>query len=370
MAGLYLHFPFCQRKCAYCDFYSIQTDHDLIFDFLDAVTQEASLYGHQISSRKSKMKTIYMGGGSPSLLRPADIQRLLQHFSRTFTISAEPEITIEVNPGTVTTELLNDYMSIGINRISIGVQSFNDDELRMMGRVHSARVAEDFVIASKQTGFKSVGVDLIYGLPNQNIETWKETLHTALNLAPHHISTYNLTWSTSTALGRKIQTGKYPRPDEKTITEMYLLTHEMLCESGYEHYEISNYAFPSHRCCHNEGYWTGQWYLGLGPSAHSFLGGKRFWNVSDVRQYMTVLSHNQLPVENREVLNEDQKNLERMTLGLRTLEGISLRRLRGKEAKISSLIQEGLAVIKDGFISLTPKGFLLADEITLFFFAG
>ncbi len=370
MAGLYLHFPFCQRKCAYCDFYSIQTDHDLIFDFLDAVTQEASLYGAQISSRKSKMKTIYMGGGSPSLLRPADIQRLLQHFSRTFTISAEPEITIEVNPGTVTTELLNDYMSIGINRISIGIQSFDDDELRILGRLHTARMAKDCIIAAKGAGFTRVNVDLIYGLPNQAIDSWRETLLTTLALAPEHISTYNLTWNLSTDLGRKIEKGEYPRPDEKTITEMYLFTHEMLCESGYEHYEISNYAFPSHRSRHNEGYWTGQGYLGLGPSAHSFLGGKRFWNVSDVRQYITVLSHNQLPVENREVLSEDQKNLERMTLGLRTREGIPLRRLRGKEAKISSLIQDGFAIIKEGCISLTPKGFLLADEITLFFFAG
>lgn len=368
MAGLYLHFPFCLKKCAYCDFYSIEADDFLIRNFLVAVGREASFYRERFPSQGTTIETIYLGGGTPSMLHPDQMDSLLYHFAKTFPLSDELEITVETNPGTISPQSLLFYKEAGVNRISIGVQSFDCEELRLLGRIHTAEQAEDLIKGAKEAGFKDVGIDLIYGLPDQTLEPWKETLAKTIRLYPTHISTYNLTWSQSTELGRKIETGALTRPDDKIISDMYLLAHKMFSDAGFEHYEISNFALPGHRCRHNEGYWTGETYLGLGPSAHSFIGNLRFWNISDVRKYIDVLSHDRLPVADREILDRDQRNLERIVLGLRRREGIPVGVLKEKQNRIPPLVHGGLASVKEDFLSLTAKGFLLADEIALQFF--
>lgn len=364
MIGLYVHFPFCERKCPYCDFYSVEKGDQLIPKYLDAVVKEAELYADIFPHMKSNIQTVYFGGGTPSLLWPVQIETLLREFDKTFGFASEAEITIEVNPGTVTLQSLRGYRSAGINRISIGVQSFNANELRLLGRIHTADQAENAVFLSARAGFEDIGIDLIYGIPDQSITDWRKTLTKAVSLGLTHISTYALTWDVSTALGRAIEAGELPRPDEDTVSEMFLLADNVLSDNGYEHYEVSNFARPGYHCSHNEGYWTGQSYLGLGPSAHSFVENQRFWNVSDVHQYINVLSQNRIPVDRREILSARQRELEGITLGLRRQEGIAVDGMQ-QDDRMEGLVKEGFAVLHEGRIVLTSKGLLLADEIAL-----
>jgi oxygen-independent coproporphyrinogen-3 oxidase len=364
MVGLYIHFPFCERKCPYCDFYSAEKGDHLIPKYLDAVVKEAELYADVFPHMKSNIQTVYFGGGTPSLLWPAHIETLLREFDKTFGFTSDAEITIEVNPGTVSLQTLRGYRSAGINRISIGVQSFNANELRLLGRIHTADQAENAVFLSAQAGFEDIGIDLIYGIPSQPIPDWRKTLTKAVSLMPTHISTYALTWDTSTVIGRAIEVGELPRPDEDTVSEMFLMADNVLSDNGYKHYEVSNFAKPGYRCRHNEGYWTGRSYLGLGPSAHSFVENQRFWNVYDVNLYITVLSQNQIPVDQREILSTRQRELEGIALGLRRQEGIAVKGMQ-RDDRILGLVKEGLASLHDDKMALTSKGLLLADEIAL-----
>jgi len=365
MAGVYIHFPFCKKKCLYCDFFSKANQDFLIPDFLEALTKEINLRAEIFSPIDETVDTIYFGGGTPSLLRPEQIEDVLNSLASVFSPVDNTEITVEANPGTLSFDLLRGYRKIGINRLSIGVQSFNNEELKFLGRIHTAEQAEEFFSEAQRAGFDEIGIDLIYSLPGQSLGEWEENVDRALSLKPAHISTYALTWSSATPLGKAIETGKCPRPDEETTVEMYLLACKVLSEVGYEHYEISNFALPGHRCRHNEGYWTGKPYLGLGPSAHSYIRDKRFWNLSDIRKYVDVLSHDELPTLGEEKLNPRQKFLEHIALGLRRREGIPMEALKNKRQEIAHLVQAGLAVLKGGVLSLTARGFLLADEITL-----
>ena len=365
MAGLYLHFPFCQRKCSYCDFYSVEKTDDIIPQFLSALHQEIELRKGTWPHPEIEIDTIYFGGGTPSLLHADQIDALIQHITSSFTLSLKSEITLEANPDTLTPDKLRNFRVAGINRISIGVQSLDDAELNLLGRIHTSEQAEELVSAAQRAGFEEVGIDLIYGLPDQSIKTWLNTIKKAVSHSPTHISAYSLTWNESTLLGRIIESGKCSRPDETAVCEMYLSTHEILNDGGYEHYEISNFAKPGHRCRHNEGYWTGELYLGLGPSSHSFIDNKRLWNIPDVREYISVLSQNKLPIAGQEILDPEQRTLERIALGLRRREGIPVRNLSGKQHLITCLHESGLAFIRNGFLALTVKGLLLADEVTL-----
>ncbi len=365
MAGVYIHFPFCKKKCLYCDFFSKANQDFLIPDFLEALTREISLRADIFSPIDETVDTIYFGGGTPSLLKPEQIEDVLNSLLSVFPVINNAEITVEANPGTLSFDLLRGYREIGINRLSIGVQSFNNGELKFLGRIHTAEQAEEFFFEAQRAGFDEIGIDLIYSLPEQSLIEWQGNVDKVFSLKPTHISTYALTWSSATPLGRAIEEGKCPRPDDETTAEMYLLTRKVLSEVGYEHYEISNFALPGHRCRHNEGYWTGKPYFGLGPSAHSYIKDRRFWNISDIRKYINVLLHNELPVDGEERLNPRQKFLERIALGLRRREGIPIEALKNKRQEITHLVQAGLAVLKGGFLSLTVRGFLLADEIAL-----
>ena len=362
--GLYIHIPFCRKKCSYCDFYSVETDRSSIEHYIQALCHEITLRGKS-SGIPFPVDTIYFGGGTPSLLAPDQLVSILAHIDSQFRISQKPETTLEVNPGELTLEKLQGYREAGINRISLGIQSFQDHELQLLGRLHSAEQAENAVLLAKNSGFNQIGIDLIYGLPGQYIRSYKLNLRKAVLLRPHHISAYSLTWNTSTILGRKIKSNKLPRPDEDIIGDMFSETHNILSDAGYEHYEISNFAQPGCRCRHNEGYWTGKPYLGMGPSAHSFFHNERFWNIHDVNKYISVLSHNKLPVEEREVLSPEQIDLEHICLGLRRKEGIPVNLVQDKSESITVLVQSNLATLTDGILALTPKGLCVADELIL-----
>jgi oxygen-independent coproporphyrinogen-3 oxidase len=281
-----------------------------------------------------------------------------------FPVDLDAEVTMEVNPATVTAESLMQYRASGVNRLSVGVQSFDPGVLRCLGRIHTVDEGESLILSALHAGFDDVGIDLIYGIPDQSAVSWDATLSRSLSLNPSHISAYALSWSQATPLGRDIASGRYPRPDEKIVSDMYLLTHDRLTKGGYEHYEVSNFARPGYRCRHNEAYWTGEPYLGIGPSAHSYIQNRRFWNVPDVRRYINVLSQNRLPVAGQEDLNTGQRTLEQIALGLRRREGIALSRIVGRDC-VHSLVDAGLAMVQEGKVSLTANGFLLADEIAL-----
>jgi oxygen-independent coproporphyrinogen-3 oxidase len=366
MPGLYIHIPFCQKKCHYCDFYSIETSKGIIPKFLNALQMEIELYSEQCPF-DTAVATIYLGGGTPSILPDEAIGMILEKIRSSFRIDVTPEITIEVNPGTVSLHQLNHYQSIGINRISIGLQSMQDRELQLLGRIHSSVEGCKAVHMAREAGFENINVDFIYGLPGQTLTKYQDTLEKMITLSPDHISAYTLTWNNETRMGQQIRSGILPYPNEDVVTDMYLATSEFLIKQGYEHYEISNYAKLDFRCRHNEGYWTGENYLGLGPSAHSFLGDKRYWNVSDVHEYIQVLSENHAPLAGEETLDPNQQALEQLALALRTREGVPLIKLSRKQNVIDELIKNGFAIEKEDHLSLNSKGFLLADEIALQF---
>jgi len=364
MAGLYIHFPFCLKKCSYCDFYSIEKQDELVPQFIDALHKEIGLYS-ATRREDASIGTIYLGGGTPSLLPEEEIAAVLDAVALSFPVRPDPEITIETNPGTLSLNKLTFYREIGINRISIGMQSIHEDELELLGRVHNSVEGIDAIRMARKAGFDNINTDLIYGLPGQILTKWQETLEKIITLSPDHISAYTLTWDNETRMGEQIRSGILPYPDEDVITDMYLATSEFLTRHGFEHYEISNFAKPGFRCRHNEGYWTGEPYFGLGPSAHSYLDNKRFWNVPDVHEYIEFLSENRAPLSGEETLDPDQQALERLALGLRTREGVSLSKLSNKQLIIRELVQSGFATEQNGRLSLSSRGFLLADEIAL-----
>ncbi|MFO7890401.1 MAG: radical SAM family heme chaperone HemW [bacterium] len=364
MEGIYLHFPFCQSKCSYCDFYSIVYSEKLVSEYVQALKTEIRLYSDFFTSNKT-IDTIYLGGGTPSLLKIGQIKDILHHLYNVFNISESSEITIEMNPGNTSLKDLSAYREIGINRISIGAQSFKKNELAVMKRIHNPDEIKTICSSVRKAGLENFSLDLIFGLPGQNLQDWKYTLSESFSLQPKHISAYSLTWSSKTPLGRKIIKGDIPAPQEEMVAEMFLYADDMLVESGYEHYEISNYALPGYRCRHNEGYWNGQSYLGLGPSAHSFRENKRFRNVSDVREYISRLSQSFLPVEEEEVLSSEQIRTERIAVGLRRKEGIDIRKNNIDLSEVEGFVQKGLVVHDENVLTLTPQGMLFADEVAL-----
>lgn len=376
MASLYLHIPFCEQKCIYCDFYSIapresKEDYDaLVGQFLIALDREIMLRGEE-PTFQVPFETIFFGGGTPSLLSPFEIGKILNRLAGTFAISDNAEITLETNPGTVDIGKLRDFKAAGVNRISFGIQSFHPNDLQFLTRIHDARQAEENVRNAFGAGFENVSVDLIFALPGQTPERWKSNLKKAVELTPTHISCYSLIVEPNTPLHRMVQAKQVtPLPVDEDAA-MYEATMEMLAEEGYEQYEISNFAKPGFKCRHNVTYWEHRNYLSFGPSAHSFWNGKRWWNQSNVVGYAEFLGKAKLPVAGEEVLSTQQWFDETIYLGLRS-EGIHLpsfehrfQRDLLKEFKltIDGLLTDHLARIEENRLRLTAKGYLVCDEI-------
>ena len=363
--GLYIHVPFCKRKCAYCDFYSVP-DVNKIPEWINCILKEANLSKGLLPP----FDTLYMGGGTPSLLQIVDLERLIKGLHQELNFSSDLEITLEANPDDLSSSKLTSYRSLGIDRISLGVQSLDEDSLKLLARRHSAKAAERAIDEALSAGFSSVGVDLIYGIPGQSGKAWMDTLEKVISLGPNHISCYQLTLSNGTPLDRLRQEGRVNLPNDDTLADLFLLTSETLESKGYIHYEVSNFALPGHLSRHNHKYWRRTPYLGLGPGAHSFLSPVRWWNPKSIDAYIERLLTDRHPFEGRETLSTEQAYMEMLCLGLRNQEGVKLvdlvpssnAHLVAKELEMS-----GLVVRKSGRIVPTAKGYLVADSLPLRF---
>jgi putative oxygen-independent coproporphyrinogen III oxidase len=370
--GLYIHIPFCKSKCPYCDFYSITTT-DQIEAFVSALEAEARLYRDQFPAFDS----LFLGGGTPSWLGEAQIAGLMKNLRRHFTFGPDSEITLEANPDDVTPEKLAIWRDLGINRLSLGVQSLDEAELRFLGRRHTARQAATAIELIRAAGFANLGLDLMYGLPGQTTDPWLQTLEKAMGFNPEHLSCYQLTVEAGetttlrTPLARRMARGEISLPDAETQREFFLLTASFLTARGYRHYEVANFAREEHYVCrHNVKYWTRTPYLGLGPAAHSFKAGRRWWNIASVADYGASLNAGQPPVAGEESLTPDQIRLERLCLGFRTREGVSLATIRehpGGDAIVATLTQAGLVRVEGDRVMATASGLVVADRLPLWF---
>jgi oxygen-independent coproporphyrinogen-3 oxidase len=368
--GLYIHIPFCVSKCLYCDFYS-STSLSILSFFLDALFNEMAMYRNHFNS----FDTVYVGGGTPSLLDPQQLETILVRIRENFDLKSNSEITVETNPADLNQSYLESIREIGINRINIGVQSFDQKVLNFLGRRHSLAQAISAVEASRKAGFHNIGFDLIYGVPGQTIDAWLDTLRQAVGFSPEHLSCYQLTLETKTPLGKRYQAGEFSIPGEELQYEFFMKTSQFLEDAGYIHYEVSNFARGTELVSrHNQKYWDRSPYLGLGPAAHSFQDNRRWWNHRSVDQYITSINGGNLPVEETEILTTEQLRLEALYLGLRTKKGVCLEDFKNqyncdlfteKKKMLDKLQEEGLISIKDGHVYPTPTGFAVADSLSL-----
>jgi len=363
-AGLYLHVPFCRSKCPYCDFYSL-ANGSLIKDWLDAILSEMGHYREHFGP----FDTIYLGGGTPSLLSESQLGALMDALFHHFHMDPRSEITIETNPGDLTAGKVKTLKKMAFNRVNVGVQSFNGGELAFLGRRHGPGDALEALSRLRTAGFDNLGVDLIYGLPGQKMAGWLETLERALSFRPEHVSCYQLTIEKGTPFGRLEEKGNPMSMGENKAREFFEGTSDFLRNRGYVHYEISSFArSPLHVCRHNEKYWHHVPYLGLGPSAHSFLDGRRWWNIRSVRIYCQVLKSGGSPVAGQETLSREQMNLESVALGLRTLKGFDRAEIRGSVARknLGDLEEMGFLRCDETRVIPTREGFLLAEHLPLY----
>ena len=372
--GLYIHIPFCITKCPYCDFYS-STSISAIPAFLEALFKEMEMY----CNRFNPFDTVYIGGGTPSLLSPQQLESVLVNVRENFNLISNPEITpeitIETNPADLNRSFLESMCENGINRINIGVQSFDEKALNFLGRRHSVKQAISGVEASRAAGFHNIGLDLIYGVPAQDIGSWLDTLKQAVVFSPEHISCYQLTLETKTPLGMRYQAGEFSLPGEELQYEFFMKTSELLEDADYNHYEVSNFARgKEHTSRHNQKYWDHSPFLGLGPSAHSFHCNQRWWNHHSLDQYLSAINAGNLPIEETETLTMEQLRLEALYLGLRTKKGIFLQDLKNqyhydlfteKKEMLDKLQEEGLLSIQNGYLYPTQTGLAVADSLSL-----
>jgi putative oxygen-independent coproporphyrinogen III oxidase len=365
-SGLYVHIPFCKTKCPYCDFYSV-ADASLVESYLVALDAEAQLYRAQFPA----FDTLFLGGGTPSWLSDAHLADLMNKLRRHFAFAPDSEITLEANPDDITAEKLRRFRDLGINRLSLGCQSFDEAELRFLGRRHTASQTKTAIDLIRAAGFLNIGMDLIYGLPGQTVAAWINSLETALRFNPEHLSCYQLTLAADTPMGKRAAQGDLVPLDEETQREFFLLTDQFLTQSGYLHYEVANFARgEEYTCRHNHKYWTRMPYLGLGPGAHSFNGTQRWWNCASVEQYCASLNLGGAPVAGQEILTPEQVRLEILYLGFRTQEGVPLATLREHprgEAILAELLQADLVRVDRDRVKATARGLVVADGLPLRF---
>ncbi len=370
--GLYIHVPFCIKKCLYCDFISYPLSEKAVKIYLGSLVREINLYGSALADEDKIITSIFFGGGTPTTLPAASFKVLLDAVRSAFSLTAECEITVEANPGTVDEAGLAGLRQAGVNRLSIGVQSFDDRLLAVLGRLHSAAQAARAAHLARKAGFDNLNLDLIFGIPGQSAHDWRETLRGALQIAPEHLAAYCLQLEEGTPLAQAVEGGAIrPCPEETELT-MYRDAAAFLTAQGYEHYEISNFARPGKRCAHNLIYWLNRPYLGLGPAAHSLLKGVRFANEITLEGYSDRLSREEYPVESRTRLTVADEMSEMMFLGLRLIGGINLKEFYGRfgrraedvyRREIAALMQKGLLEISSGRLRLTKKGLPLGNVV-------
>ena len=405
--SLYLHVPFCQTKCPYCDFNTYQGIESLMSPYLDALTTDLQLWSQNLSAppahgepveppQSPRVNTIFFGGGTPSYLPPGAIGRLLDAVAENFPVAAGAEITIEANPGDITAPLGESLLEAGVNRISFGVQSLDDGLLQLLGRRHDAQQAHEAFLTARAAGFDNISLDLMYGLPQQSLEQWRDTVDRLVSWQPNHVSLYCLTLEEGTPLHRWVEQGRLPEPDSDLAADMYHCAEQTLARAGYHHYEISNWTLPGRESRHNMAYWLNLPYLGVGPGAHSRLGNYRFWTVNSPRGYIQRVQQwsNVVPspavswertdpqaippetiptVGGSEFINPDLAAAETMFLGLRLLDGMDLpeasRRanadlLEKYRGQVDDLVSLGLLEFPDEkILRLTPAAYLIANQV-------
>ncbi len=376
MSGIYIHIPFCKQACYYCDFHfstSLKKKDELI----QALVKELQMRKSELENQT--IETIYFGGGTPSLLTIRELRLLIDELCKNYKVVESPEITLEANPDDLTEDKIIQLSKSKVNRLSIGIQSFFEDDLQGMNRAHSAKESkESLSVATRH--FDNITIDLIYGIPNMSLDKWNENLQIAFNFGVNHISSYALTVEAKTALDTFIKKGTYPPIDEALALQHFNYLVEETEKQGFVHYEISNFGKPNYYSKHNTSYWQGKHYLGIGPSAHSFNGTQRGWNVSNNTKYINAIQNNKLPIT-LENLSENDRFNEYVMTGLRTVWGISLKKVEEefgsnfKEQLLKSatnFINEGLLVTSCDFdvnqnciekLKTTKKGKFLADGI-------
>ena len=381
MAGIYIHIPFCSKACHYCNFH-FSTSLKLKNDFIQALLKEIEITaGAPLTEylpndperylKDEEIETIYFGGGTPSLLSGDELDAILTKLKRCYKVQPTAEITLEANPDDISIEKLTCWSHHGINRLSIGIQSFFDEDLLWMNRAHNSSQSVSAIQLAQQQGFDNITIDLIYGTPSLTDEKWKHNVDTAIRAGIPHLSCYGLTVEPSTALEKMIRDKKLADVNPGKQAHQYTLLMEWLEAVGYEHYEISNFAKPGRRSRHNSAYWLGKPYLGLGPSAHSFNGFSRRWNVANNALYIQSINNNQLPIETENLTVNQQINEYLMT-ALRTIEGVNLQHLVNRfgspvsaqvEIAAKKYIKEGKLQANNEKLLLTRKGKLFADGI-------
>ncbi|NLB17485.1 MAG: radical SAM family heme chaperone HemW [Syntrophomonadaceae bacterium] len=371
MSGLYIHYPFCIRKCSYCDFYSVPVHRERSEAYLQALLQEISLIKNQLE--RGVIKSIYLGGGTPSLIEPAFVEILLARIMNSFDVVPECEITIEMNPGTLDLARLRGYKSAGINRVSLGAQSLHNEELQILGRIHSRDDVLRTVEWINQANFDNYGLDLIYGIPRQNMTKWMATLKEVVELKPHHLSCYLLQMEETVPLATDIKKGRWQSMSEEEEADMYYAMLSFLRANNYQHYEISNFCTPGLSSRHNLNYWEGGSYIGLGAGAVSFWEGQRYQNIPDINSYIENLSQGSYPP--RQVLESLEGialAVDAMIMGLRMTRGINITNLSCRlgldimelfHQPINIGAEEGLLELNGPWLRLTQRGYFLSNRV-------
>lgn len=369
MAGIYFHIPFCKQACHYCDFH-FSTNLAIRSEMVESLRRELRLQRDYLGGEM--IETIYFGGGTPSLLYSAELQSLMNDTRANFAVSSDAEVTLEANPDDLSPQRLEELMMLGINRLSIGIQSFQNDVLHFLNRAHDSRSALQCVADSRNAGFENISIDLIYAIPGQSEQAWIENVKTAIQLAPEHISAYNLTIEPQTVFGNWSSKGKLvPVMEDHAARQLELLV-AILGDAGYQQYEVSNFCRPGFESKHNSSYWQRKMYLGIGPSAHSYNKESRQYNVRNNHTYVKSLSEGKLPFEKEMLSREDHVN-EYLLTTLRTRWGADLKTIRDdygydllsdQRTYVDRLLSQQLATLENDLLKLTPKGKMMADKIS------
>jgi len=372
--GIYIHIPFCKAKCLYCDFNSLPCRDDFVPAYFNALKKEIAFYAGRLNGYG--IKTVFIGGGTPSYVDAHYIYEVIAHMKNLFDMGECREITIETNPGTLSIDKLTAYRSMGINRLSIGLQAWQNRLLSQLGRIHKVEeFVENYNLAQK-AGFENINVDLIFGIPGQTFGDWAETLECTAELEPAHLSCYSLIIEEGTVFGTRFERGELVPVEDELDRRMYWHTIEKLKSLGYKHYEISNFSKEGFECAHNLIYWKEREYVGLGAGAHSYFSGRRFNNVYGIEKYISTLSQGCLPVENPIDISKEDEMSEFMMLGLRLVDGVSAKEFEERferglldkfGSQIESLLERKLIEVDNGFVKLTRLGLDLANQVFIEF---
>lgn len=366
---IYLHIPFCKQKCSYCNFH-FSTSFSLKDEMLSAIKKEIQLRYNELENKT--LKSLYFGGGTPSVLSGDEIKSLIDEIQKYFSFDNNIEITLESNPDDLNKNFLEELSKTEVNRLSIGTQSFFDEDLKLMNRAHNAFEAESSIKRAQDFGLINISIDLIYGSPTSNFEIWKDNLNKTIELQVPHVSSYALTVEPKTALEKWIENGKIRSPEETEQNQEFYYMKDFLKDNGFDHYEISNFGKPGFHSKHNSAYWKSEPYLGIGPSAHSYNGSfERSWNIANNPIYIKNLNQNILPIE-KEILSEKDRFNEMIMIGLRTIWGVDLNRINQNfssevidylNQEIKSKIESGILEIENNYLKIPEKHWFLADGI-------